>query len=61
MKEKKNFGYLGQGYVAPRAENVAIEGEGSLLLTASGITGSTSTEEFITIGGSWFDGDGSGN
>lgn len=56
--EKLEMNVNKQQYVAPRAENVAIENEGSLLLSASGITGSTSTEEFITIGGSWSDGSG---
>lgn len=37
MKEKKNFGYLSQGYVAPRAENVAIENE-CLIMASSQVT-----------------------
>ena len=56
MKEKLKFGFTSQGYEAPRAENVEVMVEGSLLLTASietsGIDGGL--ESFVNGGtGTW--------
>ena len=55
MKEKKEFGFLSQGYAPPRAESVAMMIEGSLLLTASDGTQTPDGDiENMTEGtGSW--------
>lgn len=54
MKEKKNFGYLSQGYVAPRAENVAIENE-CLIMASSQVPtlSSYNVEDFGRKSSDW--------
>lgn len=50
MTEKRKFGFLSQGYVAPRADNVALHNEG--LLCASIM--SAGLEDCVeTIIGDW--------
>ncbi|MBQ0129869.1 MAG: hypothetical protein KBT57_08550 [bacterium] len=58
MKEKKKFGYLSQGYEAPRAESFETGNEG-ILCASDPITGNNIEE--ITTGGSFnWDGTGGG-
>ena len=54
MKKKSKFGFLSQGYAAPRAESVEMMIEGNLLLTASDgseDTYSTTQMEGVNIDG----------
>lgn len=52
MGKKNNFGFLSHGYVAPRAESVAVAQESILCASLlDGITTSDYDEEFIEWGG----------
>ena len=51
MKEKKKFGFLSQGYEAPRAESVEVGNEGLLCASPTDIDGQT--ENFDEINGIW--------
>lgn len=59
MKEKKKFYFKSQGYVAPRAESVAIALRSILCASLDGVTTSDYSEETISWGGTF--GDGGGN
>ena len=50
MEKKVKFGFLNQGYEAPRAESVAMSDEG--LLCAS-IVEAVGTEQVDILGGDW--------
>ena len=52
MKENKKFGFLSQGYEAPRAESVEVAQES--VLCASPIDGVTTTDyDEVIIEGGW--------
>ena len=52
MKENKKFGFLSQGYAAPRAESVEVAQES--ILCASPIDGVTTTDyNEVIIDGGW--------
>ena len=51
MKENKKFGFLSQGYVAPRAESVEMSNQGMLCASPSEIDGTP--EEMTEVDGSW--------
>ena len=54
MKKKLKFGFISQGYEAPRAESVEVAQES--VLCASPIDGVTTTnydEDVIDAGGGW--------
>ena len=53
MKENNKFGFLSQGYAAPRAESVEMSNQGMLCASPTELDGGLQNFEYEGTTGSW--------